>query len=67
MEAVDGFVEMKGTDPMAIEFGHFPSGYFAPEKYGKVTKPPHGLYILSRAAGIGGATGIASGRKRGKR
>jgi hypothetical protein len=64
---VDAFVNMEGTDPMAIEFGHFPSGFFDPETYGRVTKAPHGLYILTRAAGLGGATGISSGKKRGKR
>lgn len=52
-DEVDSLVNMDGEDPMAIEFGHAPSGYFAPGSYGKVTKAPHGLYILTRAAGAG--------------
>lgn len=63
---IDFFVNMIAPNPMAIEYGHFPSGYFDPKKYGKVTKAPHGLYILSGAAGYGGQTTISSGRKRGK-
>lgn len=51
---VDSWFSLTGTNAMAIEFGHFPSGYFAPAKYGKVTKAPAGLYILTRAAfGLG--------------
>ncbi len=64
---VDSFVNMDGTDPMAIEFGHFPSGFFNPERYGRITKSPSGHFILSRAAGLLGSHGISSGRKRGKR
>jgi hypothetical protein len=40
------------SNPLAIEFGHDPSGYFAPERYGRLTKAPEGLYILHRAAGL---------------
>ena len=46
---VDHYISMTGSNPMAIEYGHFPSGYFAPEKYGKITQAPHGLYILTNA------------------
>ena len=64
---VDGYVYLTAPNAMAIEFGHFPSGYFAPEKFGRMTKAPHGLYILTGAAFIGGQTSISSGRSRGKR
>lgn len=64
---VDGYVHMTAPNAMAIEYGHFPSGYFAPEKYGKITKAPHGLYILTGAAFLGGQMSISSGRSRGKR
>lgn len=64
--AVDYEVSMTGTNPMAIEFGHAPSGAFDPEKVGFVSKAPHGLYILTRAAGIGGYTGMPGGRSRKK-
>lgn len=66
--SIDFEVFMDGEDPMAIEFGHAPSGYFSPERYGKVTKAPHGLYILTRAAGAGDVELVpASGRNVGKR
>lgn len=54
---------------MALEFGHAPSGVFGPGGvYEDVpTRAPHGLYILTRAAGLGGLTSVSSGRKRGKR
>lgn len=54
---------------MALEFGHAPSGVFGEGGlYGHLkTKAPHGLYILTRAAGLGGLTTVSSGRKRGKR
>ncbi|QBJ00210.1 hypothetical protein SEA_PHARAOH_21 [Mycobacterium phage Pharaoh] len=64
---LDSFINLEGTDPMAIEFGHFPSGYFAPEKYGRITKAPTGLYIITIGSGAGGSMSISSGRKRGKR
>lgn len=48
----DWLVSMYGVNPMALEFGHFPSGYFDPDKYGSMTKSPSGLYILSRAGGF---------------
>ncbi|QFG11535.1 hypothetical protein PBI_BOGOSYJAY_22 [Mycobacterium phage BogosyJay] len=63
----DSFICLDGTDPMAIEFGHFPSGYFAPEKFGRITKAPAGLYIITIGSGAGGSHSISSGRKRGKR
>jgi len=44
---VDSFANLEAPNAMAIEFGHEPSGYFA----GTNTRPPHGLYILTRAAG----------------
>lgn len=43
----DWQVELHAPNPIAIEFGHDPSGYFA----GTNTKAPEGLYILYRAAG----------------
>lgn len=53
----DGFFSMDGspyTNPKSIEFGHNPSGVFGPGgKYGHIpSKPPEGLYILHRAAGL---------------
>jgi hypothetical protein len=64
----DSFVNLEGDDPMAIEFGHAPSGVFDPLTYGKVTKAPHGLYILTRAAGTGDLEFVpAAGRSAGKR
>lgn len=44
--------ESGSTSAMSIEFGHLPSGYFAPERYGRKTKAPEGHYILHRAAGL---------------
>ena len=46
----DAWFSLEGPNAMALEFGHYPSGYFAPEKYGSVTKAPAGVYILSGAA-----------------
>lgn len=63
---VDFFVNLEAPNPWAIEFGHYPSGFFNPAKYGRVTKAPHGLYILSSAAGYGGQTSVSSGFTRGK-
>lgn len=48
----DYLVSMYGVNPMAIEYGHYPSGYFDPDKYKSITKSPSGLYILNRAAGF---------------
>lgn len=45
---VDSFVNLEGPNPMAIEFGHEPSGYFA----NTPTRPPHGHYILTHATGL---------------
>lgn len=54
---------------MALEFGHAPSGVFGPG--GRlshiVSRAPHGLYILTRAAGLGMSPKMSSGMKRGKR
>jgi len=48
---------------LAIEMGHGPSGYFK----GSATKAPHGLYILTRAAGLALLSLTpASGRRRGR-
>ncbi|AVJ51278.1 hypothetical protein PBI_RUOTULA_18 [Mycobacterium phage Ruotula] len=65
--SVDAYVNLEAEDPEAIEYGHYPSGFFEPERYGRVTKAPQGLYILTGAAGFGGQTAISTGAKRGKR
>lgn len=49
---VDSQFSLNAPSPESIEFGHNPSGVFDPEKYGRRTKPPEGLYILHRAAGL---------------
>lgn len=49
---VDSFINLDGDNPMSTEFGHSPSGYFDPERYGRVTKAPEGLYIISRGSGL---------------
>jgi hypothetical protein len=48
---VDSFVNLNAPNPLAIEFGHAPSGVFGPGgRYGHIkTKAPEGLYILTRA------------------
>lgn len=59
---VDHYVILEAPNPMAIEFGHAPSGVFA----GTPTRAPHGLYILTAAAGLGKSTAVSSGgRKKG--
>ena len=70
---MDGF---KGG-AMAIEFGHAPSGVFGPKGRfrDRISKAPHGLYILTRAAMLpakamihgGRRKNVRFGRKRGKR
>lgn len=45
---VDYEVLLEGLNPMAIEYGHAPSGKFA----GTPTKSPRGLYILNGAASL---------------
>lgn len=52
---VDAFANLHAPNPMAIEFGHSPSGVFGPGgRYGYIrTKAPDGLYILHKAAGFG--------------
>lgn len=49
---VDSFVNLEAPNPMAIEFGHEPSGVFGEGgSLGHLeTKAPEGLYILTRAA-----------------
>ncbi|QXN73859.1 hypothetical protein SEA_EAGLEPRIDE_21 [Mycobacterium phage Eaglepride] len=64
-EEIDGIAHMDAPNPIAIEFGHGPSGYFDPDKYGKVTKAPAGLYILTRAAGLAGSHVTPSMGRRG--
>lgn len=52
---VDAFANLNAPNPMAIEFGHQPSGVFGPGgRYGDTkTKAPEGLYILHKASGFG--------------
>lgn len=64
--SIDYEVYMEGDDPMAEEFGHAPSGYFAPDK-GRPSRAPSGLYILTGAAGFDRLQHVSSGKKRGKR
>lgn len=51
---VDSFVDLIAPNPMAIEFGHEPSGVFGPGgRFSHVhTRAPHGLYILTHATGF---------------
>jgi hypothetical protein len=65
--SVDHYIILEAADPMAIEFGHGPSGFFDPKSYGKITKAPHGLYILTGAGGIAPNVTTHIGRKVGKR
>lgn len=44
----DWFVSLHAPNPVALEYGHEPSGVFA----GTDTHAPDGLYILHRAAGL---------------
>lgn len=46
----DWQVELHAPNPIALEFGHRPSGYYA----GTATRAPEGLYILYTAAGYTG-------------
>lgn len=52
---VDSTVDLVAPNPMAIEFGHAPSGVFGEDgALGHIkTKAPEGLYILHKAAGFG--------------
>jgi hypothetical protein len=63
------YMEAYKQGAMALEFGHAPSGVFGPG--GSLshvkTRAPSGLYILTRAAGLGAKMSMSSGRKRGKR
>ncbi|GAB4588736.1 DUF5403 family protein [Nocardia sp. IFM 10818] len=47
-KTIDYEVALVGKNAVAIEYGHQPSGLFE----GTDTKPPEGLYILHRAAGL---------------
>lgn len=53
-------VSLVGHNPMALEYGHEPSGFYA----GTPTKAPAGTYILHRAADLAGkVTGPRMGRE----
>lgn len=62
-------VSLVGDNPIALEYGHAPSGAFAPDKIGYITKAPAGTYILHRAADLPGSQVVPSppGRRVGKR
>ena len=60
---VDSFANLEAPSPESIEFGHAPSGVFE----GTDTRAPHGLYILTGAAGFGRLAHASSGMQRGKR
>lgn len=62
----DWLVSMYAVNPMALEYGHYPSGYFDPDKYGSITKAPSGLYILNRAAGFPGQQLVPAPTRRGR-
>ena len=47
-EPPDWLVKLHAPNPIAVEFGHQPSGWFA----GTDTHAPDGLYILYKAAGM---------------
>lgn len=51
----DCFTILNAPNAMALEFGHAPSGFFAPERFGKETKAPFPTFILTQAA-YGGHT-----------
>lgn len=55
---VDAYINLNAPNPMGIEYGHFPSGYYE----GTNTKSPHGLYILNGAAGFPGESGGTHGK-----
>lgn len=50
----DWFVHLVAPNPIAIEYGHQPSGVFGPGgRYGHIdSKPPEGLYILHIGTGL---------------
>lgn len=62
----DYLVSMYAVNPMALEYGHYPSGYFDPVKYGSITKSPSGLYILNRAAGFPAQHVVSAPTRRGQ-
>ena len=69
--SIDYYVYMEAykQGAMALEFGHAPSGVFGPggSLSHIVTRAPHGLYILTRAAMLSPSMSVSSGMKRGKR
>lgn len=62
----DWLVSMYAVNPMALEYGHYPSGYFDPVKYGRITKAPSGQYILNRAAGFPAQHGVSAPTRKGQ-
>jgi hypothetical protein len=62
----DYLVSMYAVNPMALEYGHYPSGYFDPDKYGSITKSPSGQYILNRAAGFPAQNVVSAPTRRGQ-
>ena len=62
----DWLVSMYAVNPMALEYGHYPSGYFDPDKYGRITKSPSGQYILNRAAGFPAQNVVSAPTRRGQ-
>lgn len=66
---VDSFFSLEAPNPEAIEFGHAPSGVFGPGgEFGHlVTKAPHGLYILTHAAMLGGLNFVPATGRTGRR
>ncbi|MDP7733642.1 DUF5403 family protein [Mycobacterium paragordonae] len=65
---VDSFFSLIAPNPMAIEFGHAPSGVFGPGgEMGHIqTKAPHGLYILTHAAMLSGLNFVPATGRSGK-
>ena len=62
----DWLVSMYAVNPMALEYGHYPSGYFDPDKYGRITKSPSGQYILNRAAGFPAQNVVSAPTRKGQ-
>lgn len=58
---IDQLVVLEAPNPIAIEYGHSPSGKFG----GTDTKSPSGLYILNRAAFIDGSNVVSNRSGRG--
>jgi hypothetical protein len=62
----DWLVSLYAPNAFALEYGHYPSGYFDPVKYGTITKSPSGLYILNRAAGFPAQNVVSAPTRRGQ-